>query len=349
MSDTVNIVLTGKIRSSFERAEVVASLAKMLKISDGEADAMLADRETVLKRDVPPAIAARHIQILRDVGAKVRAEASHAPLTPPQMEPLPPVTESNPAPVQPEDETPLANRRPTLELELVPIATPETDIDSDPMPYSGSGPVATHEPITPSYISSSLPTGTRMAATYTPPMFGIGLAGRIGRLRYLVYGCLGVFLVGLVGALLLMMTGFSAAKFSTSGAPGLLLGAVVLGLAILWMSIRVTVLRLHDVNLSGKWLLLSILPGFIAGITHSPALMTFATLLSWLVFLVLLVWPGSSSDNDYGDPPDPNTVPIYVGTAFVILFAVLGFKGYTQHVLPLTQQMAERHTATTPD
>jgi uncharacterized membrane protein YhaH (DUF805 family) len=348
MSDTVKIILTGKIRSGFERAEVVATLAKMLKVSDGEADAMLTERETILKRDVPPAIAARHVQILRNIGAKVRVEPMQSPA---QAEPALPAMENNPNPTPAADSLPAPGRSSTLQLELVPIAAPEPPSDSAPQPYSGSGPIATHEPISPSHIGrSSLPANASVVTTDTPPMLGLSLAGRIGRLRYLVYGWLGIFLVAFAGALLLTLAGFSVRKFS--GAPsGLwLLGAVVLGLVVLWLSIRVTVLRLHDVNLSGKWMLaIWILPGFIAGIIRSPALMAAAAILSWLAFFVLLLWPGSSEENDYGFPPGANTLPIYMGTALVILLAVIGIRGYSQLVQPLAQQMAERNAAHASD
>lgn len=341
MSDTVKIILTGKIRSGFERAEVVATLAKMLKLSDGEADAMLTGQDTVLKRDVPSAIAARHVQILREIGLKVRVEPMQSAA---QAEPALPAMESNPNPAPPEDSPPAPSRPSAMHLELVPITAPEPPADSAPHPYSGSGSISASEPSGPSYTGrSSLPANASVVTTDTPPMLGWSLVGRIGRLRYLVYGWLGIFLVAFAGALLLTLAGFSIRKFSAAPGGLWLLGAVVLGLAVLWLSIRVTVLRLHDVNLSGKWMLaIWILPAFIAGIIRSPALMTAAAILSWLAFFALLLWPGSSGENDYGDPPGANTLPIYMGTLLVVLLAVISIRGYNQHVLPLAQQMAER-------
>jgi hypothetical protein len=61
----------------------------------------------------------------------------------------------------------------------------------------------------------------------------------------------------------------------------------VLGLAftMVW-GIRLTELRLHDVNRSGWWVLVLLVPT-----------------LGNLASLALALWPGDADDNDYGPPP----------------------------------------------
>lgn len=321
MSDMVKIILTGKVRSGFERAEVVAALAKMLKIGDGEASALLEDRETILKRDVPTAVASRHIQILREVGAKARVEAMPAAQ---RIEPALSAMEGNPRPSPMTDSRPAASRPSTQALELVPIAEPKPV--SEIRPYSG--PLGPGDPGNGPYGDSG-----RLPA---PAMFGLSLNGRIGRLRYLVYGWLGMALIAFAGGLLLTLAGFSLRRFPASSTPGglWLLGAAVLGLAVLWMSIRVSVLRLHDVNLSGKWFLGFCLFGVGAGMTRSPGMLTFTVILSWLISIALLLWPGSAQENDYGEPPRANTLLIYLGAMLVILLAVIGLGSYARRGLP---------------
>lgn len=331
MSDTVKIILTGKIRTDYERAEVVAALTKMLKIGEDEADALLAGRETVLKQDVPAGVASRHVQILREIGAKVRVEAM--PVAAP-VEPALPGMGSNPNPAPKTDSRPAASRPSARQLELVPMAEPEPPADPDPLPYSGFGRTG--------------PAGTRMMTAETPSLFGLSLNGRIGRLRYLVYGWLGIFLIAFAATTMLMLTGFSLYKLSTASAPSgaWLAGAAAIGILVLWLSIRVSVLRLHDINLSGKWLLaIWILPALVAGIMRSPGLMAFAEILSWLTVVVLLLWPGSAVENDYGNPPGANTLLIYLGTVLIILLGALAIRGYSHHELPLGRNAVKINSA----
>lgn len=81
-------------------------------------------------------------------------------------------------------------------------------------------------------------------------------------------------------------------------------------LALLPPSVGVTVRRLHDVNLSGLWLLLPIffppLAGFLILGDPSPGMATFIIALIALfgiAFLVLMCWSGKPFPNRFGNPP----------------------------------------------
>ena len=100
----------------------------------------------------------------------------------------------------------------------------------------------------------------------------------------------------------------------------LLLGVGALTVVTLWMPIRLLVLRLHDINRSGWWLLaLLLLPG-MAGALQKPELLVIFSALFWLALLVLAVWPGDAMENDFGLPGSPN--PMWV-KAVAIGFLVL--------------------------
>lgn len=151
--------------------------------------------------------------------------------------------------------------------------------------------------------------------TATPPVFGISLAGRIGRLRFLAYWL--PIMVPFIAAAMI-----AAVILPTQKMLGIAMAASV-GVVMIWTSIRLLVLRLHDINRSGKWVLASFLLPAIAGALQMPVLAIAAAGLFWLMTLALLVWPGTPDDNDYGPPCDPNTTWVIVGAAVFIVFHFL--------------------------
>lgn len=125
------------------------------------------------------------------------------------------------------------------------------------------------------------------------------LNSRIGRLRYLAYN---------VGLLLLMLVplvlGGALARAST------LLGGSVLLVAyigMLVMSIGFAVRRLHDLDKSGWWWLLMLIP-----------------LVNLIVFLYILFAPGSDGENRFGPVPPPNSGWVIAGAVSYIALIPLG-------------------------
>lgn len=136
---------------------------------------------------------------------------------------------------------------------------------------------------------------------YQPQVFA--MRGRIGRLRYIAYY---MAYVGLVYAALLiaMLIGFVA------GDPGVVAVAssLSLGIAALAGLFGAFVLmrrRLHDLDQSGWWSLLCLVP-----------------LLNIALALYLLFAPGGKLANQYGPAPCANPKGVYVA-AFVPLAFVL--------------------------
>lgn len=139
-------------------------------------------------------------------------------------------------------------------------------------------------------------------------MFGVSTEGRMGRLRVLAYSVPTV-----VPSLLLMALGaFLMPK------AGFLGGAMLIGGGVLmvWFTLRLMILRLHDMNISGKWILGFLFVGFMAGVTGKPLLAVATLGLFWIgTLLIYYVLPGNAGDNDYGPPPAPNTTLIKAGAA----------------------------------
>jgi uncharacterized membrane protein YhaH (DUF805 family) len=129
----------------------------------------------------------------------------------------------------------------------------------------------------------------------TPDRYGeiklLSVRGRLGRLRYLGYSVALGLLVNLVAGLL----GGMAAVF-LGGDPGewLAVGVFVAlaALAVL-ISIMLGIQRLHDFDASGWWSLLNLVP-----------------LANLILYLVLLIMPGTPGANRFGDPTPPNTLGV---------------------------------------
>ena len=159
--------------------------------------------------------------------------------------------------------------------------------------------------------------------TYTPPVFGMSTSGRIGRLRYLAYlwPTMGAAMVGGIVAALLV---------PKSPTMGVVLTIPVIVVAF-WMMIRMAVMRLHDLNRSGKWIIGVIVLFGAAGASGSVGLILAASALFWIGSLAMTFWPGSGGGNDYGPPPGPNTTLVKVGAGLIIAFQVLSVIGNAKY------------------
>ncbi|GGZ02723.1 DUF805 domain-containing protein [Pseudoduganella plicata] len=111
-------------------------------------------------------------------------------------------------------------------------------------------------------------------------------SGRIGRVRYLAYGFVGMFLVMLAAAMLGGVVGTTGASEQVSGA----MVQIVVGSLVLALTLILARRRLNDMGRTGWWGLLLLVPllNFIA--------------TAWLVF-----GKGDDGANAYGPPPAPNS------------------------------------------
>ncbi|WP_428244037.1 DUF805 domain-containing protein [Gynuella sp.] len=113
---------------------------------------------------------------------------------------------------------------------------------------------------------------------------------RIGRIRYLAYLMVASLIFYLAAALVSVV----APMLLNSGAISvsqLLLLAIPLYLVMIYFSVVLMIQRLHDLNRSGWFCLLAIVP-----------------LLNVLFLLWILFAPGTPATNDYGHRPPPNKI-----------------------------------------
>jgi hypothetical protein len=83
------------------------------------------------------------------------------------------------------------------------------------------------------------------------------------------------------------------------------------------------VLRLHDLDRSGKWVLAMMVVPAVAGFTQSPATAVATAVILVVASLLLVLVPGSRGSNAYGVPPGPNTAWTVAGAVMAVVLGVL--------------------------
>lgn len=140
-----------------------------------------------------------------------------------------------------------------------------------------------------------------METSFTQKFFSF--SGRLNRLayflRYLV--SLAIFLVVLfVCAFLIAALGPLGMIFS--------IPIIVVCVVFIVVSISLTVRRLHDMNFSGWWYLvilgLGLISGGVEGVQGNPsAISMIINLISLVISLVILFYPGTKGPNRFGADP----------------------------------------------
>lgn len=104
LNDSVTLCLTGRTLPGHAPEAVAAGLAKLLKLDEARALALLAGQETVIKRALPREQLARYQQLLADAGAetRVREETAAAAPSAPAAKPASPAAPQPSAASQPE-------------------------------------------------------------------------------------------------------------------------------------------------------------------------------------------------------------------------------------------------------
>lgn len=364
MAQEVQLIFAGEVLDGFQAADVRRALGERLKLDEARLDKLFSGTRVIIKRGLTAPVANQWVAQFRAMGA--RLHVLDEPLA------LHPVMAAPPAPAAPA----LAPAGPPG-LQLVPLA-------GDPHAAPAPAPIAAHATTATEMITcpvcgeeqpkrilcracaADMPRGiankladeeaerarrreealarrgarpgseagrrssgssgsaSRFSAdsyrveTDDEPLFGLSFEGRMGRMRYFLGWLL--FVLGTVWGGIL-----------TALMPGLFAGAlVVLGLAfgVVW-SIRLMVLRLHDIGHSGWWVLATFVPGL------------------WVVVsIVLLLWPGSSDDNEYGAPPSQDGAKAAVVVLVALSLTVAwGFKTVISAFEQKVQELQEEAEA----
>jgi uncharacterized membrane protein YhaH (DUF805 family) len=331
MSEFASIFLTGEILPGFLKEDVISTLARLLKTDEHKAATLLSGRETLIKRNAAPSDVERYIRALHKAGAVACSAQAKVSFTSS-------VKQTSTPPAAPS--APVSTQKPQMprELKLAPGWTkPREEVwQTTFFPYATAAPTVrarhtkpTNSPRTSrSTVTKATVNNNGQGPVYADvSSFGLSTQGRIGRLRYLAYywPAMGLIVVaGIIAAILM-------ASMVDGGIGGLIALIIPLAILLLWMSIRITALRLHDMNKSGKWIFLPIFIIAAAAASRSPHLIKAAVAVYWIMYVGLMLWPGSQSDNDYGPPPAPNTDWVYIGAALFLGLSTLNLIGAKQY------------------
>jgi len=322
----VRLVFAGEILGGFQADEVKRRFGEAFKVEGARLAAMFSGERTVLKRALSREDAERYVMKLQKMGVRVHVESLTAPVPASSPPPAAPAA-AKPAAPQPLTLQPLATQ-PTAaaapaaaEEEIVcptcgtrqskrvfckecttdmprGIAAKKEDADRareerlEEARLRRGGSAGRYAP--PTSAGGEVYSGATVEA---PPIIGLSFEGRMGRITYLNAGLLawvGLAMIGIGAAVLLPM--------SRSWLVFIPL-AVAFVLFFIW-AIRVTVLRLHDMNRSGWWVLLILIP-YVGGVAS----------------LVLMFMPGTSEDNDYGEKPKQGSTVAAIVILVVIVVA----------------------------
>jgi uncharacterized membrane protein YhaH (DUF805 family) len=158
----------------------------------------------------------------------------------------------------------------------------------------------------------------------TPRAIALSMTGRIGRLRYLAFS----WLAFIPGCLLAIAAAIILPRHPGSGTLFLILGIVL----CLWMPVRLVALRMHDLNLSAKWMLAALLLPGVAAVVGGPLMALMAAGVVWFASILLLVVPGTDGDNDYGPPPGANTPLVTVAAVLFLVATLVGVVGNIKQI-----------------
>lgn len=153
------------------------------------------------------------------------------------------------------------------------------------------------------YSAPGAELGGGQSELYMPSIFSFN--GRIGRLRYMAYG-IGSYLL-----LMMVMIPVVGTSALTGGEEAMstfaMIAMGIIYIAMLVAGVAFAKRRLNDLNRSGWWMLLSIVP-----------------FVNLLFTIYVIFFPGTESDNDFGAAPAANSLGVQIlGWMMPVLF-VLG-------------------------
>lgn len=349
----VRLVFAGELLEGHTLDEVKRLFGEMFKLEGDRLAAVFSGKRTVLKHQIGRADGERYVDRLRKLGMRVVVEpldgppevtqpvaAAVAAAVPPTVEPSV-VTPSTPAvpsvgglslqELADEVQCPNCGERQPKKFVLcrkcntdIPRALESKREDAE---RARAERLAAREQVGGRFAPPTADIeGERSTDLVEPPPFlSLSLEGRYGRATYInTWGLsmLAMMGVGVVSAVLIPLLG--KLMFLPLGL-----------LAIVWViwGIRVSVLRLHDFNRSGWWLLLTLIPylGFIGN-------------------LVISLWPGQAEENDYGPKPRRGNMVLAiaicvlstVGIGVLAAVALPAYNDYVKRAQQKAEQMEER-------
>jgi uncharacterized membrane protein YhaH (DUF805 family) len=298
------IVFNGLVMMETPEETVKTNLARLFKCDLARIEPLFSGETAVLKRNLGEQEADHYMRVLRDAGAIVHKEREQPakPVTAPVTLEL----AEKPEPVKPAD-APAANATASVSA---PTASESTDpFNNAPAWAQARSPAQEQRPVYKSPTQELAELREQQGSGGYCEIEFISLKGRLGRLRYFAWP--------MITFPLLILTALVAAFLSTKFPPLAKIGSWGVQIIVLAFYLMLTFRRLHDINMSGWWMLL-----WFAPILIIPFLFLLAPILYIAFALFLLLKAGDDGDNDYGPPPPPNSTGVKVAAASVVLLYI---------------------------
>ena len=163
------------------------------------------------------------------------------------------------------------------------------------------------------------PSLRRQNRPYQPKFFS--LSGRLGRLRFLAYS-MGLYCLAFL-PLIIILPGIMTDSQNTTmpGVISLVTGVITIIVAI--GAVIFTRRRLNDLNRSGWWQLIGIIP-----------------IINLIFYLYLLFFSGEKDANRFGAPPTKNSLLVKIIGVLAILIPFIGILAAV--TIPAYQDYVER-------
>lgn len=153
------------------------------------------------------------------------------------------------------------------------------------------------------YSTPDAALATGESGTYDPSIFSF--SGRIGRLRYLAYS-FGISVISILAVV--PFIGFAALMDPTAGMSSMgMVAYVVINIASLVIAVMFGKRRLNDLNRSGWFFLLMIIP-----------------LVNLFLIIYMVFFSGTDGDNEYGPKAVPNTLGVKILALFFPAIFIIG-------------------------
>lgn len=302
MSDArYKIVFEGELMPGAALDSVKENLARLFKSDADKIDALFNGRPVALKRDLEDGEADKYLAALQRAGANVRKEpdiAAGLSLVETEDHPNP-----DAAPQAAEDQPDMTcpkcghTQPKAIECQACGIVIEKFLARQAQLAES-----------TPAVVAPATPAATPYAAPQaqvgdTLPEFGdlrpFGVTGRIGRMRYIAWTM--VLILVAIPVIFLSSLVFEYSPL----VGGILIAAEFIALIV--VSVQISVQRLHDIDWSGWMYLLNFVP-----------------VLGSFFPLLMMVVPGTQGPNRYGQIQPPNSVAVLILAWMSIISAVLG-------------------------
>lgn len=312
----MHLVFFGEVVAGYAIEDAKRNLARVLGIDSARTEEVFSGQRVVLKKAVSAEDAPRYVEKLKSMGIVVHAEAATAAVEPPrpvvatpfQASPATIATPAN-APTatvvtaKTADQLALVEDKPPAAEEMEcpkcgtrqPKRTLCISCQTDMPRFIAARNQAEAEqkqarPATTPQSKKGQPREVVEADEVDPPgWFGLSTEGRLGRLSYLAGG------LAVTAALLAAII-----PLALGNMPIVMMMALAVGFIF---TVRLVVLRCHDVDWSGWWALLLLVP--YVGSAFS---------------FILLVIPGTRGSNNYGDPPR-------AASALTVILALVAMAG----------------------